>query len=446
VPDGEASGVPARARSGGHPERWFRILGFLIRLRSLFKPKKAAAKAKSVMRAVLRPALISFFPWLYARVHRWFGRRPEGEGRKEILVVQLADLGDVVLSGPFLRGLRAHEPEAKIVLAVHPGVMNVIEKCPYIDEIIPFNYRSFPRWNDAFGGSIRWWLKGLSLAVRVFRKRRIDSAVSIRWNNDAPQAASLILMAACGAPRRVAYLDPPDRSGGLSTNGVNSLITDGPVRGAEKHEVEYQADILRYLGGRLDDDSLEIWTTADDEKKAADLLNELRIDPGELLVAFAPGAAWEFRRWPAERFVEVGRWLQEVHGARVVILAGKAEEALSVEIEKGLIAEKTANLAGKTTIREMASVLKHCRFFLGNDSGPMHVAAAAGVTAIGLFGPGEYARFRPWGPAHAVIHLGLTCNPCSQSCLFGEARCIRGISVEQVKDVLDHMLASQRSS
>jgi hypothetical protein len=51
----------------------------------------------------------------------------------------------------------------------------------------------------------------------------------------------------------------------------------------------------------------------------------------------------------------------------------------------------------------------------------MHVAVAAGVAAVGLFGPGEYARFRPWGSGHDVVHLGLTCNPCSQYCLFGEA-------------------------
>lgn len=438
TPAGNESGGAAPGKSGGHPERWFKFFGILIRLRSLFKPKKVAAKAKAVLRSAFRPLFIGLFPWIYRRGRK----RTKDTGRREILVVQLADLGDVVLSGPFLRGLRAHEPEARIVLAVHPGVMNVIEKCPYVDEIVPFNYRSFPGWNDAFQGSFRWWFKGLGLAFKTFAGHRFDLAVSIRWNNDAPQAASLILMAASGAPRRVAYLDPPSRAAGPAGGGVNSLITDGPARGAEKHEVEYQADILRYLGGWLDDASLEIWTTADDEKKAADLLTEHRIDPGELVIAFAPGAAWAFRRWPEERFIELGRWLQEKQGARILILSGKAEEALSARIAAGLIAEKTANLAGRTTIREMASVLKRCRLFVGNDSGPMHVAVAAGVAAVGLFGPGEYARFRPWGSGHDVVHLGLTCNPCSQYCLFGEARCIRGISVEQVKDVLEKKLAS----
>jgi len=188
---------------------------------------------------------------------------------------------------------------------------------------------------------------------------------------------------------------------------------------------------------------LEVWTTAEDDQKARELLDGHGVASGDLTIALAPGARWEFRRWPAERFVALGRWLQEVYGAKILILAGKSEEALAAEIERGLLPGRTVNLAGLTTIREMASVLKSCCYFVGNDSGPMHVAVAAGATAVGLFGPGEYARFRPWGPAHAVVQLGLTCNPCSENCLFSEARCIRGISVEQVKDVLKTMLALQ---
>lgn len=428
----------APGKNGGHPERWFKIFGILIRLRSLFKPKKVLNKARAVLRSAFRPVFIGLFPGIYR-----LGRgRAAAAGRREILVVQLADLGDVVLSGPFLRGLRAQEPDARIVLAVQPGLVNAVEKCPYVDEIISFNYRGFPGWNDAFQGSFRWWFKGLGLAFGAFAGHRFDLAVSLRWNEDAPQAASLILMAASGAGRRVAYVHSPGAGTGAKPQPIERLITDGLERGAVKHELEYQADLLRFLGGGSDNLIPEIWTTEEDERKARELLDGPNVGDGGLLIGLAPGSRWDFRRWPAERFIELGRWLQETYGARIAILAGKAEEALAAQVEKGLIAGKTVNCAGRTTIRETAAILKRCRFFVGIDSGPMHVAVAGGVPVVALFGAGEYDRFKPWGPAHAVVQLGLRCSPCPELCLFDEARCIRGISVDQVKNVFAEKLAS----
>jgi heptosyltransferase-2 len=438
VPYMVGQSVPADA---ARMERWFRISRFAVQAKLLLKPNALAAKLKPRVKKIAGRFWLAVYPPIFNRIHRRARRAdPAGEPAepREILVVQPADLGDLVLSGPFLRDLRSLFPKSKIALAVHPGMVNVVEKCPSVDEIIIYPWRSFAGWKNGFNGDVRWWRRGRAMARRIFSKRRFDLAVSLRWNDDAAQAAALILMAASGAARRVAYLN--------SSNGVNRLITDGPARGASLHEIEYQANLLRHLGGRPGTPTLEPWTTPEDDQAVRILLDRHGITPDELIIAMAPGAAWEFRRWPAERFIELGRWLQETYGARILILAGKAEEAFSGQIEKGLIPEKAANLAGQTTIREMASVLKSCRYFVGNDSGPMHVAAAAGVTAVGLFGPGDYTRFRPWGPDHAVVHLGLTCNPCSENCLFAEARCIRGISVEQVKDVFKKKLATQRSS
>ncbi|MHB8055447.1 MAG: glycosyltransferase [Candidatus Aminicenantales bacterium] len=431
----------AAPASAAQMERWFRTSRFLVRAKLFLKPNVLLSKLKPRIKNVAGRFWLAVYPPIFNRIHRRARRGDPAEKPaepREILVVQPADLGDLILSGPFLRDLRALFPKSKIALAVHPGMANVVEKCPHVDEIIIYPWRSFDGWKDGFAGDVRWWRRGRIMAHRIFSKHRFDLAVSLRWNDDAAQAAALILMAASGAERRVAYVN--------SANGVNRLITEGPGRGAPTHEIEYQADLLRYLGGRPGTPTLEAWTSPEDDQAARNLMDKHEIKPDELLIAMAPGAAWEFRRWPVERFIELGRWLQETYGARILILAGKAEEALSGQIEKGLIAGKIVNLAGQTTIREMASLLKFCRFFIGNDSGPMHVAVAAGVTAVGLFGPGDYARFRPWGPDHAVVHLGLTCNPCSENCLFGEARCIRGISVEQIKDVFKRKLASQRFS
>ena len=112
------------------------------------------------------------------------------------------------------------------------------------------------------------------------------------------------------------------------------------------------------------------------------------------------------------------------------------ERPLALRIEQGLVKNRTLNLAGRTTIMQMAAVLRRCHLFIGNDSGPVHVAAAAGVPVVGFFGPGEYERFKPWGVRHEAIRIGLPCSPCSQDCAFDDPRCIRGISLDRAKEVI----------
>ncbi len=251
------------------------------------------------------------------------------------------------------------------------------------------------------------------------------------------------LIYASGAPRRIAYINGPDDFVFHRLGDVNRLTTEGPVRGALKHEVERQLDILHFLGAQPEDTHLEVWTSRDNERFAQDLLSQYGIAPTDFLIALAPGAAWAYRRWPADRFVELGRWLQDNYGATILIFAAKGEQDIAGQIERELQGRLTINLAGKTSLLEMAAILKHCKLFIGNDSGPMHIAAASGVPSVGLFGPGEYERFRPWGKDHETVRLGLTCNPCSENCRFDQARCIQGIAVSQVQSVLAKKLLSR---
>jgi len=361
---------------------------------------------------------------------------------RKILVVQLADIGDVILSSPFLRGLRQFYPDAWISLAVQPRMFNLIEKCPYIDHVIPFDWGAGKKWDNYLRGAPLWWAGSSRLAKKEFWDRPIDMAISARWNEDPCQAASLILMYSSGARDRIAYKATSKDSMRYGWKDLNRLITRGPVREFPKHEVEHQLDILRFIGGDPGDDRLEVWTDPEDDQYAQSILEKKAFGHTDVLIAFAPGAAWPFRRWPSDRFIQLGQWLQKIYEANILILAGKNEQELALKIEKGLQPEKTINLAGKTSLREMASILKHCNLFIGNDSGPLHIATAAGTPAVGFYGPGEYHRFKPWGMNHDTLRIGLTCSPCSQNCKFHEPRCIEGIPLSQTKKLLIRKLAS----
>jgi ADP-heptose:LPS heptosyltransferase/glycosyltransferase involved in cell wall biosynthesis len=442
-PVGSQASLERLVRRAG---RWVRLGGLIVHARNLARPKRVARFLGRIARSDSGVVSLLIFPTLLEPLFRLAGlHRPTSRTAdrppKSMLVVQLADLGDVILSGPFLRELRRFAGRARITLAVQSGMVNIIERCPYVDEIISYNWRTVGDWQTAFRGAPGWWWSSLRASAPRLWKRRFDLAVSLRWNNDPCQAAALILMYASGAARRVAYLDAQDDFKRESLRFVDRLITDGPVRGSPKHEVEYQLDLLRFLGGRPQSSGLETWTDASDEDAAGKIIAGPGLSDGGPLVALAPGARWSFRRWPPDRFAELGAWLQDEFRARILILAGKSERPVANLIESRLRGGRTANLAGRTTLRQMAAILKRCDLFIGIDSGPMHVAAAAGIPTVGLFGAGEYGRFRPWGTAHDVIRLGLTCYPCSESCLFDRALCIEGITVDQVKRVLSEKLA-----
>ena len=426
-------------------KRWLRLGALIVAARTILRPQFFLQKGKRIIYKVTSLALLITLPLFYEIFFRLSGRRSKrssaaGLSPKNILVIQLADMGDVLLSSAFLRELRRYRPKAWIGLVVQPSMVNLVGKCPYVDEVIPFRWRSFKDWGNAFSGHFRWWLESTRLTARRLWKHHIDMAISLRWNNDAPQAAALTLMLTSGACERVGYRDVPHDRIPYRVIDINRLITRGPVRGYLKHEVELQLEILTSLGAAPADTHVEIWTGQEEQNFARDVLARAGFSESSPLIAIAPGAAWPFRRWPEDRFIALGRWLQETYGANIAILAARNELPLARRIEHGLVKSRTVNLGGRTTIMQMAAVLRRCRLFIGNDSGPVHLAAGVGVSVVGFYGPGEYERFRPWGIQHEAIRVGLPCSPCSQDCAFNDPRCIRAISLDRAKGVIAQMM------
>jgi len=428
-------------------KRRLKLGNLAVFVRNWSRPKVFIHIVRRIFEKCMPFLPLLFFPIFYEGFFFLTGRRRKISKNdpyqiQKVLVIQLTDIGDVILTSPFLRELRRYLPHAWIVLMVQPRMFNLVEKCPHVNEVLPFDWRAAKNWNISFNGCIQWWFQSAGIAKHHLWRHHLDIAISTRWNNDPCQAASIILMYMSGAPLRIGYRDTPQDHKHFWLKGVNRLLTQGPHRGFPQHEVERQLDILRFLGANPIDSGLEVWTTREDEFFAQDILNRFDIKESDLLIAFAPGATWSYRRWPSSRFIELGRWLQESYNAYILIIGGRSDNKLALHIEQGMQSRQTANLAGKTTLREMASVLKHCKLFIGNDSGPLHVATAAGVPVIGFFGPGEYQRFKPWGENHEAISLGLSCSPCSENCLFYDPRCIKGIAVDQIKKIISKKLGS----
>jgi predicted lipopolysaccharide heptosyltransferase III len=326
---------------------------------------------------------------------------------RNILVIKLRYLGDVLLATPVFRALRERFPDARISVAVNAGTEGVLADNPDLDEVLVVE---------------RGPLRAQVRFLRDLRRRRFDAVVDL---TDGDRSA--LLGRLTGAPVRVGFNEEHRWRGLLYTR----VVTSRP----STHRVERDLEAVRPLGIEPKAGPLVLQVPASTEEEAARLLREVGIQDDASrgpLVMLQPGARYWFKAWPAERFAELADRLAESHGCRVVVGGSPAERDLG----EAVCAEartKPANLAGRTTLCVLAAILKRCALFIGNDNGPMHMAAALGVPVVALFGPSDPAVWGPRGEKAVVIYKGLDCRACFHpTCTRGDQSCMKLISVDEV--------------
>jgi ADP-heptose:LPS heptosyltransferase len=359
---------------------------------------------------------------------------------KSILVLRLDEIGDMVLTTPFLRELRRNAPQAWITLVVKPDTQNLVEFCPYVNEVLVFDWRLKGRL-----AALRRHAKALMFA-RKHLWRRFDLALVPRWGADYYEATYLAYMS--GTPRRVAYSEHCSGTKARLNQGYDQLLTqtfDG--RGA-KHEVELNLELLQLLGREVNDSRLELWLTEDDRAFARKIFAAHGVGDREPLIALSPGSGAKTRCWPIERWVELGRRLNREFDSRLVVVGSKGEKELGTFVENAL-GSTVINLVGCATLRQTSAILERCSLTVSNDSGPMHLAAAAGSPAVEISchprgGDRDHCnsptRFHPWGVPYVVLQPEPAAPSCSNSCKSPVAHCILGIEVESVQQAVRNLL------
>ena len=373
------------------------------------------------------------------------GHRPKTSITKlldveRLLIVRLDEIGDVVMTTPLLRECRKNLPKAWISLVVKPSVKNIVEICPYVDEVLAYD------WNVGNFGCCeragarahfkRHW-HALQLARTRLWNKHFDLAILPRWSTDFYHAAFLMYFS--GALCRVGYSEK-NGPGPHFYEGLDELFTHVMDSDVAAHEVERTLNAITYLNGTVESSSLELWTSEDDETFANEALNW--DDSSDcLFIAFGIGAGEAKRIWPAENFTELAVWLMENYGAQIVLIGSAAEASLGQQVQRN-VAHKIINLVGTATLRQTAAVLKRCSLFVGNDSGPMHIAAAVDIPVVEISchplsgSPTHHhspQRFGPWGDSYVVLQPHLPRKPCVEACTANEPHCILGVEVDQVK-------------
>lgn len=351
------------------------------------------------------------------------------------VVVRPDEIGDFVLTSAFLREFRRMLPAAHITLVVKPEVLPLAELCPHINEIQVYVPRA--RWRPA--RPLVLPLRALRFALGTLRPARPELVVLPRWDGD--QCYATFLARWSGAAWRVGYSERASAYKQTINRGFDQLLTHALDARALRHDVERGLDIVSALGGRVASNVLELWLDRADYAVADRALAPRAVQREDRpLIAFGVGAGHAKRRWPAERFAEVARRLQHDHNAAIVVVGGARDQSAQ-RVVLATLGPDAVGLAGTLTLRQTAAVLARSALYIGNDSGPMHLAAASGVPAVEIschpldgdpLHENAPERFAPWGVPYAALRPEHAAAPCTDACAAPVAHCILQVSVDPV--------------
>lgn len=320
---------------------------------------------------------------------------------RRILLVKFCCMGDAVLIEPALRALRRTFPAAHVTMVCTPRTLPIFEGSELLNEVLRFPLTG----SRGLGEFLTHGLPGLFAMLGRLRRQPYDVAIDFdnyyNWTTFLPFAA--------GVRTRVGF-DTPGQ-------GRSNLLTNPVPYAGEKHMVEFYLDLVRAIGADTPDRSPVFHLPAESHAWARTFLAAAGHARGEQpLVALSPGRseAWHFIRWAEDNFVATGAALHERFGARLLLVGGPAERAISERMVAALRARGIAAIdaVGRSDLRQSAALLAECDLLVCNDSGPMHVAAAVGTPTLAIFGPTSHKLWGPYGPEHRVARLDLDCSPC----------------------------------
>jgi len=333
---------------------------------------------------------------------------------QRILVIKLRYFGDVLISTPVVTSLRAAFPRAYLSMLVNPGTEAMIAHNPHLDEVLVV---------ERSASSLRQLRFVLGL-----RRRHFDLVIDL---TDGDRAA--ILSRVTGAAIRVGFNREDLWRGRLYTHVV-------PLQQQPIPMIRQNLMALDTLGIPVVESTPLLRVRPADEAAAGAALDEMSIGLGEPFVAVHPGARWWFKSWPSQRFASLIGYMQEKLGMKVVLLGGNQEREIAKAILEQLGSARRS-LVGRLGILELAALLRRATLFVGNDNGPMHIAAAMGTAVVGLFGPSDPRVWGPAGQGHAILYKGIDCRPCFPGgCRRGEGNCMRLIGLEEVIALVERLL------
>lgn len=322
---------------------------------------------------------------------------------KRILVVQLCRMGDILMTGPLLRGLRREHPHAEISLMVMDAFAGTPLPSHLYDRLLPFPLQSLAGVLAAKGASWESALKELNSFVQGSAASPFDIAINLTHTD-----MSAWLMAAIPARKRVGLVMRSDRSKAIDSGWMTYLRASMRSRDVSCFHV---VDLFAWTAGvGRDAAGLEIDITAADHDWAEQFIQQNN-PTRRPMIAMQLGASTAAKQWPVQRFAALADALDPALG-EIVLVGGANERPLASEFKRAA-ARSIIDTDGSSSLRQLAALLQRCRLLITNDTGPMHIAAAVCTRVMDISsGPVTAIETGPYGDGHIVVEPEIACYPC----------------------------------
>ncbi len=344
-------------------------------------------------------------------------------------MVRLSSLGDVVHTLSALEALRRLQPSAQISWIVEPPGDELLSGHPALDEVIPFPRKAWQRELTRPARAIGALARAIP-AMRRLSSRGFDIAVDFQGN-----FRSGVVTLASGASVRVGFARPQCRE-------LNSVFTNVRMKvQPAQHRADKALGLVGFFGPVAKDVRVRLPRSLTAEIKMAHWLKSL--PEGRFSVVMHPGTSpfGSFKRWPSRSFGELARRLIGNLGARVIVSWGPGEENMAVDVwetsgQSVLLTPPPVNLA------DLIALVRKCDLFVGADTGPTHIAAAAGAPTVAIFGPKDPAVYAPRFDIGEVVRAPVPCSPCARR-RCDKPDCMTQITTEMVYEAAVKCLAAR---
>jgi ADP-heptose:LPS heptosyltransferase len=401
-------------------QRWTPVKGIGSRVAS--PVERALLAAADLPLRALRPAPLLGGPSIGADVVR------------DVLVLRLDRIGDVLMSLPALADLRAAYPSARIRLAVGRWSEEIGRRAP-VDDVLVWSAPWVGRPSEGAESHRALWRK-----ARALRRDRIDLALDLQGDVRASW-----LMALTGARERVGY---------ANTGGARLLTRVVPLDETISWVEQNRRAVASAAGpGTMGRGARVELLGESDRERARALLRAQGLEGRRPLVGVHASGGRPVKQWGLGRWREVAGRLQREFGAAVLLTGGAADRPLAEEVARGLTGE-VRDLTGRLSLLDSLAVIGALDLFLSPDTGPMHMAAAVGTPSVSVFGPSDARRYFSGGTGapgtpHVVVQPELWCAPCNlirtppHECRVAEGpECLRLVTTDAVHAAAAALLLS----